>query len=103
MIGNVAEVTAEWDTGTTDSFLPDAAAPTNWGGTPLFSDDTLDRVGSHTYLGRNGEAGLARRPSVWFRGGSYFDGTGAGINYVNVADSPGSSRSFWGFRCVIPR
>lgn len=104
MIGNVAEMTIEWDQGTsasTTSTVDDAAY--TWGGAPEFSSDGLQRVSSQTYLGREGEAGIARRPAVGYRGGHRTMGTMAGMFSLLASDSPATSREYVGFRCVIPR
>jgi formylglycine-generating enzyme required for sulfatase activity len=79
MAGNVFEWVADW--------VPQSTAQPNWG---LFSDDIMGLAGASTTAG----------PGAMLRGGSWADGTGAGIFYVMANIGPQAVTSnIGGFRC----
>jgi len=96
MIGNVAELTAEWYAGVGDASLYAQPWPEDYGDG---QDGTLN-VDSAPYSQGSKALGL---PAVALRGGTYSEGTSAGLFafYVHTAPSEASWRA--GFRCAISR
>jgi formylglycine-generating enzyme required for sulfatase activity len=103
MIGNAAEIVAEWAAAPSMSLtdpnngLP---GPANWGAS--FAGDTATHVTS--IAGNPAPVGwVVGVPAAVLRGGGNWEGTGAGVFNMNLSVAAGGSHGATGFRCVIPR
>ena len=65
-----------------------------------FFDDVTSNIAGVTAGNSMGDSQL---PAAGLRGGSFLDGTGAGIFALDLRHSPAASDTYIGFRCVIPR
>jgi formylglycine-generating enzyme required for sulfatase activity len=93
MIGNAAEWTLRWQ-----SMVGDASAPPD--SSPQRRSDGTWNVTSQTVIeGTTREVG----PAIAVAGGSYLDGTAAGIRALDFRRGPGWHGADVGFRCVVSR
>lgn len=96
MVGNIMEMTAEWQAAPgsgTDNGQP---WPAGFGG-----DESFNIVSSAFVPGMAGA--VKSMPSVISRGGDNFRGVLSGIFTIDLSASPVSVDSIHGFRCIIPR
>src|SRR6185503_16178595 len=97
MIGNLWEWTAEWYAG-----LGSATAPVmpvmNWPGASYGEDGTWNIVSG----AERGDMVVDGIPAAAFRGGSWGDGTRAGVFALALYYAPSASNPSLGFRCVLP-
>lgn len=102
MIGNVWEMTADWDSAPSSSLVTASrdsiALPAGYN-----ADAVIGVMSDPNANFPPPAANRQRVPSVRRSGGSYSEGVGAGIFAMNYDDAASETRPATGFRCVIPR
>lgn len=107
MIGNMSERTVEWYAGVGTPSTPNSTwgvwMSGNWVVEPgsLFRGDGTSQITSEPFPG--GGSSRVGLPSAPLRGGSWRDGTEAGLYSINLALAPSIFDGPDGFRCVTPR
>lgn len=99
MIGNLWEWTDEWYAGLGSSAPPSPGPALPWPNSGYGSDATWN-IASQAV---NDGAWATGLPGVGRRGGSFGDGTAAGIFALDLSSGPSHTYSTQGFRCVVRR
>jgi len=98
MIGNLWEWTAEWYAAPSDSTSPPSAAP--WPSAGNYGGDGTWGISSYAHDGYTGF--VQGRPAAALRSGSWYDGPGAGVFFLDLAQAPSQWSGYVGLRCVVP-
>jgi hypothetical protein len=93
MVGNVAEWADEWYATAGSGDRTGQVWPSGFGG---------DGVWNVTSAVASGAAIVPGIPAAEALGGSFLDGSGAGVFAISVQNAPSDQRQTMGFRCLLP-